>query len=147
MVGHKYAIRDLLEAMILHTDNDAAALIAKQVNSANFENMFEGLGMKAPEFGDADFQISADEFARILRTLHNGPLFSLDNSEFALNSLTRSAYINDLVKYIPPNVQIAHKFGKRKVMVDTEQFHESGIVYLNDQAYVVCIMTEGKDPS
>lgn len=146
VVGKAYSIRQLLDYMIIDSDNDAAALLAGKVDKPNFDAMFEQMGMTAPRMGESDYQISANEFARILRILYNGSLLSLENSDYALRLLTNSAYLEGLVKYLPPNIQVAHKFGERKVQADTEQFHESGVIYLDKQAYVICIMTEGHDP-
>jgi hypothetical protein len=39
---------------------------------------------------------------------------------------------------------VAHKFGER-IMGDSFQLHDCGIVYYPDNPYLLCVMTKGHD--
>jgi hypothetical protein len=56
--------------------------------------------------------------------------------------MVRCNYKNGLVKYIDPNVKVAHKFGERN-SDGTQQMHEVGIVYLEGKEYLIGIFTKG----
>ena len=78
--------------------------------------------------------------------MYNASYLSKDLSEYALNILAHTAYNNGIVKGLPGDVPVAHKFGERTVIQDrSRQLHDCGIVYLNHHTYLLCIMTRGTD--
>jgi hypothetical protein len=84
------------------------------------------------------------DYGMFFRVLFNASYLSKDSSEKALKLLSESTFTKGLVAGIPSGVSISHKFGER-VMGDTRQLHDCGIVYLPKQPYLLCIMTRGKD--
>jgi hypothetical protein len=58
--------------------------------------------------------------------------------------LAQCDFKEGLVKGLPPNVQVAHKFGECRYD-NIYELHESGIVYVGDNAYLITIMTKGSD--
>jgi hypothetical protein len=48
---------------------------------------------------------------------------------------------------LPAGTKVAHKFGERYTTNDLVQLHETAIVYRGSAAFVVTIMTEGKNMS
>jgi hypothetical protein len=88
--------------------------------------------------------MSVLEYNRYLRVLYNGSYISRSNSDWALGLLTKSNYKGALVKLLPNDLMVAHKFGERPYQ-DGFNFHEGGIVYLKNNPYTVVVMTKGKD--
>jgi beta-lactamase class A len=142
--GAQYKISELLEAMIVRSDNNAVSLLNELVDQKVYKTLFNDLGLDAPAMDDWSYSLTATEFAKIYRILYNASFLKREYSEWALSMLSRAEYENGLTKFIPDGTLVAHKFGERFTESNLKQFHESGIVYVGDKSYVVVIMTEGE---
>jgi beta-lactamase class A len=144
MVGHKYKIKDLLRAMITFSDNRATLFLENVMDTTLFKKEFSDLGMAQPNFQSGEYMVSAKEYATFMKALYNSAYLSHSSSEYALSLLTQSGFKNGLVKDLPPTVTVAHKFGEAGDAV-THQLHESGIIYLKNNPYLLTVMTQGTD--
>jgi beta-lactamase class A len=142
----KYTVKELLEAMIVKSDNIATMLLNDNINQATIETLFTDLGLKKPVVNANVYPITAAEFSRFFRILFNSTYLNQKNSEFALELLMRTEYRNGILKGLPENMKVAHKFGESG---DGSVFelHESALVYLENKPYLLIIMTRGKDIS
>jgi beta-lactamase class A len=143
-IGKSYSVRDLIKEMIVNSDNDATDLLNKNINRNTFASVMSDLGSRTPDLDDPNFEMSVLEYNRYLRVLYNGSYVSRANSDWALSLLTKSNYKGALVKLLPNDLMVAHKFGERPYP-DGFNFHEGGIVYLKNNPYTVVVMTRGKD--
>ena len=141
--GQSYSVRQLLQAMIEFSDNDATGLLFKEVNQADYAGLFTDLGIEVPEIYGWDYTITASDYARFYRVLYNASYLNRASSEMALTLLTQTTFKNGMVKNFPANVIVAHKFGERMTEVKSLQFHDAGIVYVGNRPYVAVFMTEG----
>lgn len=142
-LGKSYKVKELLKYMIVHSDNNATMLLFNNISTAEFEKTFIDLGLDK-NMTKSDGVISAKEYSRFWITLYNGSYLSFDNSEFALSLLSQSDFDQGMMKGIPRNVMVAHKFGE-KGNTTSHCLHETGIVYCGDKPYLVTIMTEGSN--
>lgn len=139
-----YSIRLLLDYMIRYSDNDATELLQSRLNHSVFNQVFSDLGVPVPDF-TKEYFISPSDMSKFFRVLYNGTYLSKESSEFALQLLTRSTYKDGILSGVTdPGVLVAHKFGER-VLGNTAQLHEFGIVYAGNQPYLIGIMTSGAD--
>lgn len=139
-----YSIKELMKAMIVDSDNDATVLLIENIDRKLHEQVWNITNSKAPSLDDLNNKANAIDFAKLFRVLYNSTFLSNPSSEFALGLLSASNFKAGMVKLLPEGVQVAHKFGERFSEAG-QQFHEGGIVYLNNTPYVIMIMTEGKD--
>jgi beta-lactamase class A len=142
--GKSYTVKELLYYAIVESDNDATALLNKQVDVSAFVKLFTDIGLIAPNVTDRKFQMKASEYARFFRILYNSTYLKPEYSEFALQLLTESTFNKGIVKDLPTDLKIAHKFGEGS-FPDLKQLHETAIIYLDNMPYLVCIMTKGLD--
>lgn len=142
-VGNSYTIRELLTYMIVHSDNNATMLLMNNIPFTEFERTFTDLGM-SKELTKNEAVISAKEYAAFWITLYNGSYLNFDNSEFALSLLSKTDFTEGIIKGLPQNTKVAHKFGE-KGDATNHAFHETGIVYVNNYPYLISVMTEGND--
>lgn len=143
-LGESYTIKDLMSYMIIDSNNEATAALIDNMNVEEFNKLFRELQMEVPDLANMATVMNPTHFARLFRVLYNGSYLSIKNSEYALNLLSKAAFRGGLVKYIPENVPVAHKFGERFSEAG-QQFHEAGVVYVNENPYVIVVMTEGRD--
>lgn len=143
-IGHKYTIRQLLTYMIAYSDNNATMLLNANIDVAMFKKTFTDFGLAAPDWNSSNYPISAKDFSLFMRALYNACYLTKANSEFATELLSKCDFMNGMMKGLPENIKVAHKFGEAGNQSGLE-LHESGIIYLNNTAYLITIMTKGRD--
>lgn len=142
--GNEYTVDELLQKMIIYSDNQAANSLLKHIDINDLNQTYSDLGIKVPT-GDAseDF-MSVVEYASFFRILYNASYLNHDMSEKALEILTKSQFNQGLKAGVPENIEIAHKFGER-VYTTNNQLHDCGIIYKDKSPYLLCVMTRGAD--
>ena len=143
-IGNAYSVRELLEYMIVYSDNNATALLNSNIDFNKIVKVFAHLQLPLPDLKSAEYGLTLKDYSRFFRVLFNATYLSWEMSEYALELLTRCNYKAGMVKYIDPSVKVAHKFGERN-SDGTQQMHEVGIVYLDDKPYLIGIFTKGSD--
>ncbi|MCX6351233.1 MAG: class A beta-lactamase-related serine hydrolase [Bacteroidetes bacterium] len=143
-VGHKYTIRELLDYKISYSDNNATMLLNNAMDEKMFYKTFTDFGLAPPDMKASTYPISSKDFSLFMRALYNGSYLSKNNSEFATELLSKCDYKEGMIKGLPMGVKIIHKFGEAGNDLGLE-LHESGIIYINNFAYLLTVMTKGKD--
>ena len=142
--GHKYSVAELLHYMIKHSDNKATVFLENYMDTTIFKKIFSDLGMKAIHFDDPNYTLSVREYSRLMKALYNAGYLGANKSEFAISMLTEGTFREGLLKELPKSVVVAHKFGEAGDQF-THELHESGIVYVNNNPYLLTVMTRGTD--
>lgn len=136
-----YSVRDLLTYCIKYSDNDATLLLSQNMNVRIYEQLFKDLNIPLPE-SYKEYYITPLDYSKFFRVLYNATYIRPDLSEYGLKLLTLSTYANGLKRGIDPNVVVAHKFGERIIGIKA-QLHEFGIVFINNNPYLLGVMTSG----
>lgn len=148
-MGESYSVIELLEYLIVNSDNDAKNLLHTIVSTEARREVFTDLGLTPPDEHDTSDSLSAKSYSIFFRVLFNGTYLSPTFSEAALELLSRPEFRAGLVAGLPKETAIAHKFGRRVfyngTIPEREELHDCGNVYLKDQPYFLCVMTEGRD--
>jgi beta-lactamase class A len=134
--------------MIVYSDNYATHLLNLNLNINDFKKLFVEAGLPEPNVFDPNYEITTAGYSRFMRILYNSSYLSKDNSEYALTLLCQSKFKDGLLKNIPDNIEVAHKFGESATGPrnnQVNQLHESGIFYCNDHPYLLTVMTKGKN--
>jgi beta-lactamase class A len=143
-VGEFYSVQELLERMILQSDNDATTLLFTIYNKELYDDLFMKLSIPHQNAEDVYYRIAPSDMAKFFRVLYNASFLSSLYSEYSLDLLTKSSFKQGVLQGIPSGTKVAHKFGERFTTGDLVQLHETAIVYRGSAAYVATIMTEGK---
>jgi beta-lactamase class A len=148
--GHTYSVNELLEYMIMYSDNNATHLLHDQLTAKEFEDTYTDLGIEVPTVnGPVDF-MSPKTFTLFLRILFNGTYLSHQDSEKALKLMTVNDFPAGLKGGVPDTVTVAQKFGERLVHdsatnTNKLELHNCGIVYPEKGPYILCVMTRGNN--
>lgn len=149
-VGATYTVEDLIERMIVESDNGAMNVLLANIDGEYLDHVYTELGLEGPRDGEI-YTISASDYSLFFRVLYNGTYLSNMNSEKALSILSRATFKNGLVAGLPEGTTVAHKFGQRVSgegdHIDFLELHDCGIVYNPGGPYLLCVMTKGKDLS
>jgi beta-lactamase class A len=142
-LGKSYTVKELLIYMIKYSDNNATLLLENNMELGMFQKIFEDFGL--PVFNPKDkYFITAKEYSYFMSAIYNAAYLTIKDSEFAAELLTESNFKEGIVKGLPSGITVAHKFGESGNDVE-KQLHESAIVYLNDEPYLLTVMTRGKE--
>ena len=136
------------------SDNVAADLLAENILNVNemWSALFKELGLSQvlAEKGVAQ-KLTVNELSLFFRVLYNATYLNRENSELALSLLTRTRFQKGIRAGIEDqNVVVASKFGERSYdgpdrPKDDKELHDIGIVYLEENPYILCVMTKGTD--
>lgn len=145
-VGKSYSIRELIYHMIVYSDNEAKTLLQLHLkNGVMWKDLFEDIGINIKTGAAHMNLLSARSYSRLLSILYNSTYLDKENSEAILKTLTKTRFVDGIVYGINnPKLQVANKFGFRRLK-DRVQLHESAIVYLPGNPYLLTIMTEGTE--
>ena len=137
-----YSIRDLLKYMAAYSDNRATMLLNMHCQIPKFKKVFSDLGLPEPDITDTNYAMTVREYSVFMRVLYNATYLNAEHSDYALELLTESSFQDGIVNKLPGNVSVAHKFGEM-VKDQKRELHESGIIYCDNQPYMLIVMTKG----
>lgn len=140
--GGTYPVRQLLEYMVIESDNNAALLLTQFVGLDKFQSIFKDLGLSIPSAVDEIGSMSVRDYATFFRVLFNASYLNRSSSEGALALLTQTKFREGIRAGVPGEILVAHKFGERE-FEGQKQLHDCGIVYTGKNPYLLCIMTRG----
>ena len=143
-VGKTYTIKELLEYMIKYSDNNATFLLKKNLDVAQFKKTYDNVGLAVPNIMDVNYSLSAEDFSVFMKVLFNAGYLSIANSEYALKLLSECDFKEGFVKGLPAGTPVAHKFGEWGDGGMNHELHESGIIYIDGEAFLLTVMTSGK---
>ncbi len=147
-VGKTYTVDELLEYMIVHSDNNATNVLNSYIESISLDGpllirTLEELGFIG-EF-TTDDSLTVKQTASMFRLLYNASYLHKDLSQKALELLSRTTFLDGIRSSTPASMRVAHKFGERILSNGKRQLHDCGIVYHPGGQYLLCIMTQGND--
>jgi beta-lactamase class A len=145
--GKSYTIRELIYHMIVKSDNYATLLLNQNVNTDEFRKFFTNIGLPTPDIYDRYYSLSVSEYSKFLRVLYNASYISNENADYALSLLVQTSFKEGMMKQLPSDVVVAHKFGEwgEPGAGTIHQLHETGIIYIENTPILVNIMTKGME--
>ncbi len=142
--GHKYKVRELLYQMIANSDNHATQLLQDNIDFASFKKTITDLGFDDAKLVDTNYKFKAREYSIFLEALYNAGYLNITSSEYASSLLAQCKFKDGILKNLPAGVKAIHKFGEYSAD-ENKELHESAIIYINNNAYLITIMSKGHD--
>ena len=144
--GQSYTVLNLIERMIIYSDNYAAYLLLQHIDANIVTNVFHDLDVPIEGIEHSLLPFGPRTYASFLRVLYNGTYINKEYSEKALEILSRSTFNHGMRSSLPDNTRASIKYGIAVNNDGTKQLHECGIVYWQDKSpYLLCIMSTGDD--
>ncbi len=150
VVGRAYSVRDLIQRMIVYSDNNALLMLFNNMDKTKLDAIFSDLSITLPQDinKDGDY-ITPGNFSRFFRTLYNSTYLNEEYSEKALEYLSQAEFKEGLAGGVPAGTVVANKFGETPDIDATGhnigyELHDCGIIYAPNHPYVLCVMTAGQ---
>jgi beta-lactamase class A len=106
--------------------------------------VFADFGLAVTNRNARNYPMCVSDYSIFMRALFNASYLNNKDSEFAIELLSDSDYKMGILRGIPTDLRVAHKFGEEG-NIDCKELHESAIIYLENSPYLLTIMTKGKD--
>lgn len=148
-IGTKVTIKDLTHSMITISSNLATNILIELVGADQTTATMRNLGAKnidvlrgVEDQKAYDKGLSNSTTARdlmiIMAAIANHTAGTTEDSEAMLAILKDQQHVDVIPKYLPKNVEVAHKTGSIKGV-----HHDAGIIYLPDgRAYVLVLLSK-----
>lgn len=144
--GNSYAYVDLIQRMVVNSDNNAKNLLVGVLGDDAIFNVWRDLGVAVPDANATEDFLTVREYSSFFRILYNATYLNKDMSELALEILSRSRFDYGLQAGLPAGIVLSNKFGERGFAdSNKKQLHDCGIVYAGNSPYLLCVMTKGTD--
>ncbi len=145
-IGSHYSASDLIDRMIIDSDNGAMNVLLANMDDAYLSQVYTELGLEGPQ-ADSTYTISAKNYSLFFRILYNGTYLSDTLSERALSLLSKTTFKDGLVGGVPAGTLVAHKYGEHinstNDKIESIELHDCGYVYDKNGPYLLCVMTRG----
>ncbi len=146
--GHKFTIEELLTLMIILSDNTATNIIIDLIGMEAINNLIKSLGFNSTILqrkmmdseavkANKENYTNANDTLNLLDLLYRGELIDEESSAFMIDILKRQQVKGRLDLYLSEDVPIAHKTGDLDYLE-----HDVGIVYLQNNPYIICVLTD-----
>ncbi len=143
--GHVYTYEQLLNYMIVYSDNSSLFVFENILGTKNFLRIYKDLNLEMPDSTKNIYDTTVQNFSVFMEVLFNATYLDPGNSEYAIELMSKSDFKEGIVKGIPGgNSFIAHKFAEAGDITN-RQLHETALLYIKDKPYLITIMTKGKN--
>lgn len=144
VLGQKYSIHELLNYMIAYSDNDATTLLYSKMDLDKYKKVFTDLGLIAPNLSAINHSMTSRDISYFMRVLFNASYLNNKNSEYATELLQKCDFKEGILSGLPNSIKVAHKYGESGNQIE-QQLNETAIVYLDNNPYVITILTKGSN--
>ena len=145
--GQSYTVDELINYMIMYSDNNAMSLLLANIDSKVMDHFFSDFGILLPKSNTPGDFLSPKSYSLFFRVLYGSTYLNHQNSQKALELLSKSVFKDGIVSGVSPTTIVAHKFGEYQLVGidDSKEFHDCGIIYYPRHPYFLCVMTKGRD--
>lgn len=148
VVGEAYRIGDLIDTMIVDSDNGAKDLLFANLPTDELLRTLKDFGLQISRSSPDNLKMSPKDISLFFRTLYSATYLDNFHSEVALELLTRTTFKDGIVKGVPYGTTVAHKYGEfvsaaESGEIEQLELHDCGIVYAPSNPYFLCVMTKG----
>ena len=132
--------------MMNYSDNNATALLYNNLSTAELNHVLDSMDVENDPRDDKN-SLTAHGFSGFFRILYNAAFLNPEMSEKALQLLSLQEFPQGIVAGVPKGIPVAGKVGEQEdgPPGQNQQLHEFAIVYHPKGAYIIGIMTQGRD--
>jgi len=134
------SVKDALEQMITISHNYAAYLLTDRVKLSNVAKFLDQHKFSESRVGEPP-ETTAYDIALFFEELYKGELGNVETTQKMIDLLKRQTLNGKLPKYLPSEVDVAHKTGEINFFS-----HDAGIVFTPSGNYIIVVLSESDSP-
>lgn len=137
-------IDQALNQMITISHNYAALLLTKRIKLSSVKQFLQDNNLAESTVGTSGENptTTPSDMALFFEKLYKGELVNEENTQKMLDLLKKQQLNKKLSKYLPEEVDVAHKTGEIGWFS-----HDAGIVYTNFGNYIIVVLSETQSPA
>lgn len=132
-------VGDAIEQMITISHNYAALLLVSEIRNSRVASFMREQGFKSSRLGEPP-KTNASDIALFFEKLYFGTMVDSSYSKRMLEILARQKLNDRIPKYLPPQIEVAHKTGE----IDGFK-HDAGIVF-GREPIIIVVLSESDSP-
>ncbi len=145
--GITYTVDELIDAMIVDSDDNVANLLFDHIDKDQMNEIFSDLGIDFKETKETQDYISLKLYSLFFRVLYNSTYLNREYSEKALSLLIRTTSDQSgLGVLLPKNIDFANRQGAHQIGKGPNksfEMYDCGIVYYPGHNYLICSVATG----
>lgn len=141
--GAQLSFDELIRIMLVESDDTAVNVLSRYIDPSVYRSVYDGLDIELPDGELRPTQLTAKSYSSILKALYFSSIINKEHSEYILSLLTQTAFNDKLVAGVPAGIPVAHKIG----VIDTQLYHDCGIVYEPQRPYLLCMLSQSDEPT
>jgi len=145
--GTKLTVRQLMEKMIIDSDNTATRMLIDDLGFDYLQSQFTAIGLEKTNISEEGMSLATTgvkkenyttprEMAMMLEKIYRGEMIDKEYSDLMLDILKRTRHRTRFVKVLPKNWELAHKTGMLRYSC-----HDAGIFFSPKGDYVLTVLT------
>lgn len=138
--GKRFTVEELLLQMLDKSDNTARAILMRNLEKADIEEVLDHLGIE--DIYNTENKVTGKKYSIFWRSLYSASYLSEEHSQDLIEMMTKSETNNYLSLGLPKNVLFSHKIG---VVYESNIYADSGIIYIPERPYVLTVMIQNKN--
>ena len=149
--GTKLSIEELIELMIVESDNMATNILIEIAGYDYLNTYFKKIGLKSTNVSRKMMDMkrrsqgienytTAGDIALILEKTYTGSLLNKDISSRCLELLKRQKYRDRIAGKLPADIVVAHKTG-----LENGVCHDAGVVFTDRGNFLICVLTRHRN--
>jgi beta-lactamase class A len=149
--GQEFTIRELIELMIIESDNTATNMLIEKLGTDFLNKTFIMLGLRHTNIsrGMMEFRkrkagienyTTAKDIASLFEKIYRGGIIDRHTSEECLDMLKRQKMRDRIPARLPSDVAVAHKTGLERGVC-----HDTGIVFSPKGDFLICVLTKHRN--
>lgn len=148
VIGQAYAVEDLLFRTMAYSDNVAFVMLRQHLIDRNngddflVQESFRQIGL-VPQAANGNAVITVMRYSSVFKVIYGAAFLNPEMSDKLVGMMLATTYEKALVRGVPADVKVAHKFGIT-TLEGGLQLHDCGILYYPGNPYMLCVMTRGK---
>jgi beta-lactamase class A len=142
--GQSYTMHELLYFMAAESDNYATRILWDLADGGKINQLSETLGFPPLKGKEEDFLLRADTYSKLFKVIYNASYLNPAYSEYAADILSNCTFKGGLSSGFPTSISKWHKYGEWQSQGFEPELHDSGIVNIDGQSFLITIMTRGK---
>lgn len=146
--GKNFTIKEVMEKMIITSDNTATNMIVDRLGFVYLNEKFYEFGLSNTDFKrgimelklrkyGVDNYTTAEDMAFLLEKIYRKELVSKKASEAMLEILKKQRVNDRIPRYLPDEVDVAHKTGTLRDTVS-----DVGIVFTKKGDFIISVLTQ-----
>ena len=142
--GQTYSIDELIHRMISFSDNNALALLLRNIDEKSLFKVLDDLHVDYAPTADGGF-VTLKNYANFFQSLYNASYLGKEMSDHALDFLAQEEFKQGISAGVPQGTTVAAKFGEWAIGPHSEKrtLQQVGIVYFAGHPYLLGVETEG----